>query len=81
MWEKICIKAIRPYRKDHQSKAKDRIQVTLDMPIEVYSTFRKQVEAPLADLHRRISDDEKTTPQNLSIYKQISQKSKAAPPT
>lgn len=79
MWEKIRIKSIKPYRKDHQSVKKDRVMVTLDMPTEVYSKFRKQVEAPLADLHRRISDSGEATPQDLSISEQISQESKTVP--
>ena len=56
MWDKIKLKSVTPYRSNPRLKAKDRVKVLLDMPIETYSDFRRQVEAPNSFGSRRSGD-------------------------
>jgi len=59
-WDNIEIKSFKSYRTNHKSIKKDRMEVTLDMPIEDYVDFRKQVEVPHVLRDRRSED--KTDP-------------------
>jgi len=58
IWEKIKIKSVSPYKSTPKAVKNDMIEVTLIMPVEVYSTFRVQVDAPHT-LHGRRSTDPK----------------------
>jgi hypothetical protein len=56
MWDSINIKSVRAFRSHPKHKARDRVEVVLEMPIEHYSEFRVQVEAPSALRNRRAED-------------------------
>lgn len=56
MWTKINITNTKPYKSTRTAIKNDRIQVTLDMPIETYSLFRRQIEAPHSLRGRRKED-------------------------
>lgn len=56
MWDSIDIKSVRAFRSHPKHKARDRVEVVLEMPIEHYSKFRVQVEAPSALRNRRAED-------------------------
>jgi hypothetical protein len=62
MWSDIHIKSVKPYRSYPRLKKDDRVTVTVDMPIEAYSGFRRQIEAPHALRNRRSTDTKKGTP-------------------
>ena len=57
MWDTIKLKSVTSYRSHPRLKAKDRVTVVVDMPIEEYSAFRRQVEAPGSFDDRRVDDD------------------------
>jgi len=44
MWDKVKIISVKPYRTRRMNKKDDRVKIELDMPIEFYSKFRKQIE-------------------------------------
>lgn len=56
MWGTIDIKSVRSYRSFPRLIKDDRVTVTIDMPIEKYSEFRKQIEAPHSLRNRRHTD-------------------------
>ncbi len=56
MWDKMKLKSVTPYRSHPRLKSRDRVTVVIDMPIETYSDFRRQVEAPRSLLGRRTTD-------------------------
>lgn len=56
MWDKIRIKKTRAYPSKPEKRTKDRIEITLDMPIEIFSDFRKQIEAAHTLRDRRKTD-------------------------
>jgi len=58
MWEKVKIKGTKHYKSHPEEIKPDRITVEVDMPIELYSDFRRQVEVPLHNKKRRDSDQE-----------------------
>ena len=58
MWDKIKLEEVTSYRSGPKSKTNDRTKVILDMPTEVYSEFRKQIEMSYAR-DRRESDEKK----------------------
>ena len=56
MWDKIKIVKTKSYRSLPKNDKKDRTEVVLDMPTEVFSEFRKQIELPHVK-NRRKTDD------------------------
>lgn len=56
MWESIDIKNVRAFRSHPKLKARDKVEVSLEMPIELYSQFRRQIEAPSSLRDRRAED-------------------------
>ena len=54
-WDKIKIIKTESYKSYPKNNTKDRTEVILDMPTEVYSEFRKQIEIPHVR-NRRKSD-------------------------
>jgi len=56
IWDKIKTKSVTPYKKDPRAIKNDSIELVLTMPIEVYSTFRVQLDAPDTLRSRRTSD-------------------------
>lgn len=56
IWDKIRTKSVTPYKKDFKAVKNDYIEVVLTMPIEVYSVFRVQLDAPDTLRSRRITD-------------------------
>lgn len=61
-WENIKIETFKAYRSSHRAIKKDRMKVTIDMPIEDYTAFRRQIEAPHSLRDRRAGD--KTDPRD-----------------
>lgn len=59
LWEKMKIKSVSHYKKDPDACKSDYVEVVLTMPIEVYSVFRVQVEAPHMLRNRRALDNPK----------------------
>lgn len=53
MWERIKIKYVKPHRSYPRLPKDDRVTVSVEMPIEVYSEFRRQIEAPSSFNNRR----------------------------
>lgn len=62
IWNKIKIKSITNYKKDPTAVKPDSVEVTITMPIEVYSVFRLQIEAPNTLNNRRATDQEDPSP-------------------
>lgn len=60
MWEKINIMNVEPYKSFPKVIKSDRVKVTLDMPIDTYSEFRVQIEAPQSLRGRRSGDKTQT---------------------
>jgi hypothetical protein len=56
IWDKIKTKSVTPYKKDQKAIKHDSVELVLTMPIEVYSTFRLQLDAPDTLRSRRVSD-------------------------
>ena len=57
-WNKIKIKNVEAYSSSAESRETDRAKVILDMPMETYRKFQKQIEAPDTLRNRRIDDPE-----------------------
>lgn len=75
-WGEICedisLASVRSYRSCRVNVKPDRVRVELDMPIEVFGDFRKNVEAPDA-LRRRREEDSFKEEKNVVLtfkYKQ-----------
>ena len=62
MKDYIIIKSVNSYRSDRLLKKKDRITVTVDMPIERFTAFRRTIEAPDVPQGRRKTDKIEGTP-------------------
>ena len=62
IWHRIKTKSVRAYRKNAQSKKNDLVEVVLEMPTEVYSTFRLQLDAPHVLQGRRKDDADASPP-------------------
>jgi hypothetical protein len=56
IWDKIKTKSVHPYKTDPSVIKNDMIEVVLTMPVEVYSIFRVQLDAPHTLKGRRSSD-------------------------
>jgi hypothetical protein len=56
IWDQMKLESVTSYRSHPRLKVKDRVTVVLDMPIRVYSEFRRQVEAPGSFTDRRADD-------------------------
>jgi hypothetical protein len=63
LWEKLKIKSVIHFKKDPNAVKSDHVEVTLTMPIEVYTLFRQQVEVPHV-LRNRRNGDPKDIPAN-----------------
>jgi hypothetical protein len=62
IWDKIKIKSVNHFKKDPHAVKSDTVEVVLHMPIEVYSTFRLQIEAPHTLGNRRSTDPKEVPP-------------------
>jgi len=56
IWDKIKFKSVTPYKRDHKSVKNDTVDVVITMPVEVYSVFRVQLDAPDTLRSRRATD-------------------------
>lgn len=56
-WDSLRIKSVSSYKTHHKLPAKDRCEVTVDMPVEEYGEFRRMIEAH--HLRTRRKDDQK----------------------
>jgi hypothetical protein len=56
IWDKIKLKSVTPYKENPTAIKNDTVEVVLTMPVEVYSTFRLQLEAPHTLKGRRYTD-------------------------
>jgi len=56
IWEKVKIENVKHYKKDPHAVKSDRVEVTISMPIEVYSTLRVQFDAHHTLSTRRTTD-------------------------
>ena len=57
-WDKIKMGQPITYRASPDAIKSDRVKVELDMPVEVYSDFQKQIHASHALRGRRTEDKE-----------------------
>lgn len=56
IWDRIKLKSVTPYKDNPTAIKNDTVEVVLTMPVEVYSTFRVQLEAPRTLKGRRSTD-------------------------
>jgi hypothetical protein len=68
IWDKIKIKSVTPYKKDPKAIKHDTVDVCLTMPIEVYSVFRVQIDAPHTLRTRRASDPKGCTGAQTEVH-------------